>query len=215
MRLVMSPSVDLAVIDVELQAEPVAADRLDDRGALRLGVEEIARHVAVIDRLDHQLHAGWLRLLGRPGEVGGIDAGGGRPATRRPARCPPCSAPACSPARRHSRAPSSPPRGTRAWRPGRLASPRSPFAQSPGGMLNSAWVSPSPSSRLRSSAWRMLVREQELHALEPRLARGGEAVEERHLVEHHGQVGGQAWHGGPSPEMRAGGYKRAGGMTSA
>src|SRR5579863_2149768 len=33
-----------------------------------------------------------------------------------------------------------------------LATPRSPLPQSPGGMLNRAWVRPSPSSRLRSSA---------------------------------------------------------------
>ena len=68
--------------------------------------------------------------------------------------------------------------------------PRSPLAQSPGGMLNSTWVRPSPLSRSRSVGGRIVVGEQELDALEAGLAGGGEAVEERHLVEHHRQVGG-------------------------
>src|SRR6185312_13749843 len=44
---------DLHVIDVKLQAQPVAADGIDDGSALRLGIEVIARHVAMVDRLDH------------------------------------------------------------------------------------------------------------------------------------------------------------------
>ncbi len=67
----------LAVVDVELQAEPVATDRLDHGRTLRLGVEEIAGHVAVVDRLDHHLDPARLRLLGGPGEIRGIHARGG------------------------------------------------------------------------------------------------------------------------------------------
>ena len=38
---------DLHMVDVELQAQAITPDRLDERRALSLGIEEIARHVAV------------------------------------------------------------------------------------------------------------------------------------------------------------------------
>src|SRR6266436_4205358 len=42
----------LAVVDVELQSEAVAADRRDDRGTLLLGVQQIARRITRVERLD-------------------------------------------------------------------------------------------------------------------------------------------------------------------
>src|ERR1700733_491248 len=67
----------LAMINVELQAKPVASDGLDDGGALRLGIQKVSRHVAVIDRLDHQHHACLRRVLRRPGQGRCVDAGRG------------------------------------------------------------------------------------------------------------------------------------------
>ena len=40
----------------------------------------------------------------------------------------------------------------------------------------------------------VVVREQELDALEAGLGRGREAIEKAHLVEHHGQVGVELRH---------------------
>ncbi len=68
---------DLAVIDVELQKDLPAPDRLDHRHRLVGGVEEIARHVAMVDRLDEEPHPRLRRPFRRPGEVGGIEAGQG------------------------------------------------------------------------------------------------------------------------------------------
>src|SRR6266436_9937029 len=48
----------LAVIDVELQPEAVAADRRDDSGTLLLGAQQITRRVARVERLDDELEAG-------------------------------------------------------------------------------------------------------------------------------------------------------------
>src|SRR3984957_15091235 len=59
----------LAMVYVELQAKTVAADSLDHGGTLRLRVQEISGHVAVIDRLDDHLHPAGLRLFAGPGET--------------------------------------------------------------------------------------------------------------------------------------------------
>src|ERR1700722_17708912 len=49
---------------------------------------------------------------------------------------------------------------------------------------------------------REIVGEQEFHSLESGLARGGKPFQERHLVEHHGKIGGQAGHEGPPSKYR-------------
>ena len=48
----------LAMIDVELQPDRVRADGRDERGCLLLGSQDVAGDVALVDRLDHQPHAG-------------------------------------------------------------------------------------------------------------------------------------------------------------
>ena len=50
---------------------------LDHLGALGHGVQVKARHVAMVDRLDHQLDAGGQGLFSGPGQIGGVDGGGG------------------------------------------------------------------------------------------------------------------------------------------
>ena len=59
----------IRLIDVELQAEAVEADGVHDRRTLGHGVQEEARHVAVVDRLDDDLDALGRRLIRRPSDV--------------------------------------------------------------------------------------------------------------------------------------------------
>mmetsp|Transcript_62039 Transcript_62039/g.146950 ORF Transcript_62039/g.146950 Transcript_62039/m.146950 type:complete len:278 (+) Transcript_62039:1308-2141(+) len=60
---------DPAVVEVELQLHPRRVQRGQQVQGLRLSVQEIARHVAPVDRLDRQPEAGG-RLLGGPAEIG-------------------------------------------------------------------------------------------------------------------------------------------------
>src|SRR5271170_5779212 len=60
------PLRDLAMIDVELQPDPVRPDRLDHCGALLLGAQEETRNIALVDRLQRQLHDRSLGLFRRP-----------------------------------------------------------------------------------------------------------------------------------------------------
>ena len=186
----------LAVIDIELQPEPVAPDRLDDRGPLRLGVEEVAGHVAVVDRLDRQPHSAGQRLLSGPGQVRGIQAGGGD--------------------QRHAG------RHDAGHAMHQLAIQRRGIVQCllhaltefrlPAGQACQAPLAIGPVARRHveqrlGQAVRLqpggdlgggkIVGKQELDSLETRLARGFEPVEERQFVEHHRQIGSETRHGDP------------------
>src|SRR5947207_1472890 len=52
-------------------------ERFDDRRALLLCIEEIAGRVARVERFEQQFDAGGEGTLAGPGEVGGINRGGG------------------------------------------------------------------------------------------------------------------------------------------
>ena len=61
------------MVDVELQPEPVAADRCDDRRTLLLRAQQISGRIARIERLDNEPDPSGFGLLGGPGEVDGIE----------------------------------------------------------------------------------------------------------------------------------------------
>jgi hypothetical protein len=53
----------LAVVDVELQPEPVMPDCRDNRGTLLLGAQQIAGRVARVEGLDDKLDTGGQGLV--------------------------------------------------------------------------------------------------------------------------------------------------------
>ncbi|MFT3834183.1 MAG: hypothetical protein QM711_12815 [Micropruina sp.] len=70
-------------------------------------------------------------------------------------------------------------------RPARAAMPRSPAAQSPGGMLKRACFRPARSRRSATSSAGKIVGKEIFHRLKAGIGRRLEAVEEGILVEHH------------------------------
>jgi hypothetical protein len=156
-------------------------------------VKEIARHVAVVNRLDHDLHPGLLRLLGGPGEVRGVN----RPRRdRRNIRghqaCHAVDQAAVQGLRIVERA--FDPLAELGLPPGQAG--ESPLARRPipGGQVEQRLDKPvrlQPPPDL--GGW-MIIGKQELHRLEARRAGGVEAIQEVRLVEHHRQVRGKAWH---------------------
>ena len=64
---------DLAVIAVELHQQVGRADGVDDGQRVLLVAEQIARHVALVDGLEHDGDAAAGGLLGGPGHVGPVE----------------------------------------------------------------------------------------------------------------------------------------------
>jgi hypothetical protein len=60
---------DLAMVQVHLQQQVVAPDFLNNLMGVISGIEEIPRHVARIDGLDHELNAVWAQRLGGPAQI--------------------------------------------------------------------------------------------------------------------------------------------------
>ena len=73
---------DLHVIKIELHAQVRLADLGDDVGGVLGAIEEIARPVARIDRLDQQFDVFCRGEIGGARKVGGKDAVGGRALVR-------------------------------------------------------------------------------------------------------------------------------------
>lgn len=60
---------DLAVVEVELHLQVRCAEGLHDAVCLVLAVQEVAGHVAQVDRLDQHVPSGRSGTLGRPGDI--------------------------------------------------------------------------------------------------------------------------------------------------
>ncbi|ABA53116.1 hypothetical protein BURPS1710b_A0443 [Burkholderia pseudomallei 1710b] len=185
---------DLAVIAVELHQQVRRADFAADRLRVVLAVQEEARHVARVDRLDHDRHVLRARRFGRVREVAQIHVAMPRAILRRRDQ-----------ARHHvervvadharvvergvDRAPELV-LAARQRRDSALA--RRPVAgRRVEQRLHEAMR---VEARLELGGGE-LVREQVLDRLEAVACRGGEALEERVLVVHHREIGGEARHG--------------------
>lgn len=64
---------NLAVIEIELQRDVLMPDAIEDRNRLACGVEEITGIVARVERLDQKGHALRRRVLGRALQIGDVD----------------------------------------------------------------------------------------------------------------------------------------------
>ena len=185
---------DLAVVDVELHLQIRRADFVADRLRVVLTVQEEAGDVAGVDRLDHDADARLLRFLRRVFEVL-YDTPRDVARAADPARSGPAIT--CS-FLLPSTAAYSRPFATlclnSSSRPGNDAMPRSPFDQSPGGALKSAWVRPLSFRRCSMSFAAKSYGNRNSTALKPSFACGGETVQERVFRVHHRQVCGESWH---------------------
>ena len=81
--------------------------------------------------------------------------------------------------------------------------PRSPFAQSPGGMLNKAWVEPVFFELRRDDFGRMLVGAEIFDRLEPAFGGRRKAVEKPDFLKDKAQIGGEFRHEQCSPAAGA------------
>ena len=185
---------DLAVVDVELEAEAVAADGFDDGGALGHRVEVEAWHVAMVDGFDDEGDAAGSGLVGGPGEVGGVESGGGswsevaggnagHNVDEGVAECFGVVEGAEDAVAELLLA---------AGEGGGAALAGGPVA---GGGVEEDLLQPGGIEAGADLGGFVVVGEEELNAAEAGLGGGVEAVEEWVFVEHHGQVGAKAGHG--------------------
>src|SRR6266851_4921400 len=213
---------DLAVIEIELQPRIVARDAVEDGDAFGRRVEEIARYVAGVDRLDDHGDAVLLGEIGGVAYILDID----RLALRL----------------RLSRRPQTGHRvdGPTFRRLGIVDGPRDTVAKFlfAAGQRGETALAGGPISRRRveqrlSEMVRLqpvgdvagleIVGEEELDPTEPRLGRRAEAVEKIDLLEHHAEIGGEFRHGDilhrlivhPLPEGRVQRGARGRGVLSA
>ena len=185
---------DLGVIEIELDLEVGCTDGLHDAVRLGLMVEEIAGHVARIDRLDQHLAPLGRRLRCGPGQVGLVDLE--QCGTRQVGR---------GDAGHHmdARAVQRPGIGQRGGQAGAelgLAAGQTGQAALAGlpvargrveqHLLQAVGLQPRGDLLGREG-----VGEQKFDTLEAVRRGGGEAVEKVVLVVEHGEIGGEAGHG--------------------
>jgi len=185
---------DLHMIDVVLNEDVVGADLVNDRGGIGSAVEIEAGNVARIDRLDQQLDAGRLqrtcsvRQIGDQRRLQQFAIG----ALRRDAD-EAIQLAAAERAGIVDGAPNAVAEFRHALRKDRNAAlaPR-PVA---GRQIVQDLTQPVGLEPQQNVFRSKVIRKQIFDAGEPGLGCGLEAVEEIHLVEHHGQIGGEFRHG--------------------
>ena len=185
---------DLAVVQVHLHLQVRRADALDDRVRVGLGVQQVAGEVARVDRLDQRVEPVIAQTLRGPGDV--VDVGLAlrdalalaptRPAIRCTRGQP--SAFAYSIAR-------STPRRNSSCRPGRAGDTPLPAGPVPRRCIDQHLLQAVPVEFVADRRRAELVGELALDRLEAVGGAGAETLEERHLVVHHRQVGGEMRHG--------------------
>ncbi len=184
---------DLRMVDVELQLQVVGADLVDDRHALPGPVDEEARHVAAVDRLQQQFDPGRLQRFRRDLQVRDERAPRrARPDVRRQDAGEAVDARTSEGLRIADGAVNA---GPELVRPVRMAGDAALAAVPvPGRQVVQDQREPVGLERLGEDRRFERVGKQELHGREPGPRRCGEAVEERHFGEHQGEVGGKPGH---------------------
>ena len=205
---------DLHMVEVELQLEVGVPDPLDHRHRLGRRIEEIARDVAVVDRLDDDGDAFARQPLGRMPQIRDIDALGLRPVAsgrQYPGHCVQQLAVGRLGVAERRFDPVTefllaPHQGGSAALAGR------PVA---GGHVEQRLDKPVTVQLLGDDLGRMLIRGEILDRLEAAFGGGGETVEKPEFLKDEAEIGGEFRHGAAPLRARGGdSYSfAAGGLT--
>jgi hypothetical protein len=181
------------MIEIELQLQILATRLLDDAHGLAGRVEEIARHVARVDRLDHQCHAFFGQAVGGAPEIGDVDGPslapvlGPRPVSRHGVKAP---------ALRRARVRQRPLERLHEFvlAPGERG--HAPLALGPVArrQIEQRLGQMTPLEPGGDLVGGEIIGKEELDPGEPAIRGGREPVEKRRLLKHHAEIGGELRH---------------------
>src|SRR3954453_11002261 len=185
---------DLAVIDVELEFQVRKPQLLDQVAREAEIIEEVAGHIARIDRLEHDVDAVRREELGGPRDrfVERLDRDALATVGDARHQMQPLDAGRLGVGKRGLQARLELGESRRECRKALLAG--IPIARRQVEQRLSQAVALEP---LADRLGRMLIGKEKLDGSEAGCRSGVEAVEERHLGEHHREIGGKAGHGNP------------------